>query len=1057
LAAIPVDASFRLRTVAWTLVASWFAVLPVAARVVVLRGDSDCNAVRSAADVVAATRGFGGMSSCDQDDCDRDGAVTAADVDCTARCLFNLCPIPPDAPQVSAAVPDSTAALTPLSVARITGINFGDETEPAVTIGGMEAEIVDFSPPDTILVIVPNVEPGPADVVVLAGGVAGPPLPLAIEPAARIGEADTFEGTLALLEMVIESVLALDLSFAGEDEAFLRAEIARLRDEIAADIDTLLAAPELTAELRAALDAAIDASDIPERLRAELGEPLAASPDFDEGGGAQVPAARAKAVTIRAAAGAIKTLVSAAPEVAAGAGGIAIAPIAIGVGIGATIIGGVLVAANDPLTPLITGLRFRDSEGRMRRFPTGNGTVEIMGARFDSFTTSLRFDFYNGLRLTRPIEVQGDGTAVARVGNVNGLCGFVNLVLTRTVADSNPAPTRIQPELLSVDPTVALPSQNISVLTRGASLCGGTVRYKIGTFEVGSSTLPPLSTDTFPVAAPAARPGFVQVELQTGPLVAEETRTLEIKTAVTGLAVRCRPAEVELKLPRVTVSCFASFLPEGVDVPSDLTLDWGSTNGDVLSFASALGPNLADSTFRAEGPGTARVIAQISTPAGPIRGMSEDITVVDREAPFVGLVDAPQVPIEAGTSFTVTAFARDEGFVTRIVLRAMGDAAVEAEQEIPCIESDCFEEFRVNLKESGFQQRTVTLVAEAFDGSGNSRMSNTVTVRVRDRDTTPPVVQIQAPLDGGRVRAGDTVQVSARLTDNGPNDAGVAIVRVEVAGAAVAAGPTPADLELEMPLGVATRIAPFTVKSAQELANIPDRRITITVTGADGSGNMASATATVTVGLGPVINTVTPNPAVAGSAVRVIGDGFGENQGNSTITFGGVPSPGASWSNTEIVATIPEEASGMVPVVVTVDGQASPAATLTVLGTGDVRITLVWDDTNDLDLHVIDPNGEEIFFDNPISTSGGRLDVDANAGCSGTTSSPRENIFWPTGLAPTGTYTVRVVYFRGCTKPPVSSAFTVNAIVDGVFMTLIEGSIGGGEQRATFTRGGEGQ
>jgi hypothetical protein len=80
------------------------------------------------------------------------------------------------------------------------------------------------------------------------------------------------------------------------------------------------------------------------------------------------------------------------------------------------------------------------------------------------------------------------------------------------------------------------------------------------------------------------------------------------------------------------------------------------------------------------------------------------------------------------------------------------------------------------------------------------------------------------------------------------------------------------------------------------------------------------------------------------------------------------------------------------------------------------------------------------------------LDVDANAACNGTTSSPRENIFWPTGSAPTGTYNVSVNYFRGCTDPPVASSFTVNVVVDGHFMTLMEGSIGGGSRSATFSR-----
>jgi uncharacterized protein YfaP (DUF2135 family) len=53
------------------------------------------------------------------------------------------------------------------------------------------------------------------------------------------------------------------------------------------------------------------------------------------------------------------------------------------------------------------------------------------------------------------------------------------------------------------------------------------------------------------------------------------------------------------------------------------------------------------------------------------------------------------------------------------------------------------------------------------------------------------------------------------------------------------------------------------------------------------------------------------------------------------------------------------------------------------LDTGDVRITLRWNNTADLDLHAIDPNKEEIYYDYPRSESGGQLDHDANYPCEG--------------------------------------------------------------------------
>jgi hypothetical protein len=106
------------------------------------------------------------------------------------------------------------------------------------------------------------------------------------------------------------------------------------------------------------------------------------------------------------------------------------------------------------------------------------------------------------------------------------------------------------------------------------------------------------------------------------------------------------------------------------------------------------------------------------------------------------------------------------------------------------------------------------------------------------------------------------------------------------------------------------------------------------------------------------------------------------------------------------------------------------------VGTGDVRVTLSWGDTNDLDLHVIDPSGAEIFYASPTSSSGGMLDVDANPGCNSPTTTPVENIFWPAGAAPIGAYTVLVNFFEACPGGAATPAYTVKTVVDGVETTF---------------------
>jgi hypothetical protein len=74
-------------------------------------------------------------------------------------------------------------------------------------------------------------------------------------------------------------------------------------------------------------------------------------------------------------------------------------------------------------------------------------------------------------------------------------------------------------------------------------------------------------------------------------------------------------------------------------------------------------------------------------------------------------------------------------------------------------------------------------------------------------------------------------------------------------------------------------------------------------------------------------------------------------------------------------------------------------------GTGDVAFRLLWNGESDLDLYVVDPAGECIFFARPSSATGGVLDIDCNAGTDRLCTHPIENVFWPPGTAPAGTYT----------------------------------------------------
>jgi hypothetical protein len=86
---------------------------------------------------------------------------------------------------------------------------------------------------------------------------------------------------------------------------------------------------------------------------------------------------------------------------------------------------------------------------------------------------------------------------------------------------------------------------------------------------------------------------------------------------------------------------------------------------------------------------------------------------------------------------------------------------------------------------------------------------------------------------------------------------------------------------------------------------------------------------------------------------------------------------------------------------------------------GDPQFTLIWDtDDVDLDLHVLEPGGKEIFWEDPKGNKGGELDVDNTRGFG------PENVYWLVesdgpgsdkvkGPGPAGVYKWYVVYWGG--------------------------------------------
>ena len=118
--------------------------------------------------------------------------------------------------------------------------------------------------------------------------------------------------------------------------------------------------------------------------------------------------------------------------------------------------------------------------------------------------------------------------------------------------------------------------------------------------------------------------------------------------------------------------------------------------------------------------------------------------------------------------------------------------------------------------------------------------------------------------------------------------------------------------------------------------------------------------------------------------------------------------------------------------------------------TGSVQVTLLWDNYNDLDLHVFCSSGERIYFNNRTSECGGNLDIDMNI--KPTSRKPIENVFWKF-MPPDGEYRICIHHYarhrRWKTKDPTK--FSVRVQI-GDEVNEYNGSITKGDPMLTVTK-----
>lgn len=111
-----------------------------------------------------------------------------------------------------------------------------------------------------------------------------------------------------------------------------------------------------------------------------------------------------------------------------------------------------------------------------------------------------------------------------------------------------------------------------------------------------------------------------------------------------------------------------------------------------------------------------------------------------------------------------------------------------------------------------------------------------------------------------------------------------------------------------------------------------------------------------------------------------------------------------------------------------------------VLGAGgqyenvDIRASLIWNNRNDLDLHIITPTREEIYYANKRADCGGWLDTDMNV--NGETDTPVENTRWSRGRARPGRYYVFVRNYRFHSPQSLPTPFKVELQVGENFFSF---------------------
>jgi hypothetical protein len=104
-------------------------------------------------------------------------------------------------------------------------------------------------------------------------------------------------------------------------------------------------------------------------------------------------------------------------------------------------------------------------------------------------------------------------------------------------------------------------------------------------------------------------------------------------------------------------------------------------------------------------------------------------------------------------------------------------------------------------------------------------------------------------------------------------------------------------------------------------------------------------------------------------------------------------------------------------------GPYSEVPTNVIRGTSELEITVWWDKPSDVNLNVVEPSGEEVYWGNNMSATGGMLDQNSNIECV-VDNKNNESIRWT--KAPSGTFAVRLDYDSSCGVAETKYVVAVN-------------------------------